>query len=448
MASAAPAYAATLADALVLAELKGRADVLDEDDEAALADPTIGTVPFTEAREFLRQKVSLPTNTWTETLHHAHDRAFVVAGADSVALVEDLRGALMEAFDGGGLEAFRASFDQIVARHGWDYNGGRAWRTRTIYETNLRTAHQAGRLRQMRDPDVIKARPYWKYVHAHTREPKVPRAEHLAWDGLVLRHDDPAWAHIYPPNDWGCSCGVVTVSAAGLKRLGKDSPDEAPKLKMRKVTDPTTGARVDVPEGVGFGWGYQPGDTWERGLVPRELQVPLDVAQPELPLPVRPPLGDLGRPFAAPELPAGKPAEFYVDSFLSRFGAAIDRGVLFRDRSGQAVVISDALFRNADGSWKATKRARQIQMERLAEAVIDPDEIWVDWEVERDGGLRLVRRYLRWDPDLAGFSSFIWSHAGWTGLTVFDPRAGKRQKPSQTYLEKARRGVLIWRREN
>ena len=57
-----------------------------------------------------------------------------------------------------------------------------------------------------------------------------------------------------------------------------------------------------------------------------------------------------------PELPKGKSPEYYVSRFLSKFGAAIGRGVLYRDQAGQAVLVSDALFRNMDGSWKAMKR--------------------------------------------------------------------------------------------
>jgi hypothetical protein len=443
-----PSYIEALGDAIALAELKGRSDVDDENDDPALTEPTVGTVTFTEAQDFLRQKISLPTKAWTETLHRAHDRAFVVAGADSVALVEDLRGALDRAMNGGGggLEGFRKSFDDIVLQSGWQYNGGRNWRTRVIYETNLRTAHQAGRLKQMRDPDVIKARPFWQYVHAETREPKMPRHEHLAWDGMVFRHDDPIWKIIYAPNGWKCSCGVITLSAAGMKRLGKTEPDKAPKLKMRNVKDPTTGEWVKVPEGVDFGWGYQPGDTWERGLVPRELQKPLAFADPELPLPVSPSLDEVGRPFTAPKLPDGKSPDYYVSRFLQRFGAAIGKGVMHRDPAGQAVLISDDLFRNADGQWKALKRGRGPQMERLAEALFDPDEIWVDWAMAPDGTLRLARNYIRWDPDLAAFTIFQWTMRGWSGLTSFDPRAGKLQKPSRTYLEKQRRGALMYRR--
>lgn len=443
-----PVYADALGDAIVLAELTGRREVIDEMEGPALAEPTIGTVTFTEMQEFLRDKVSLPSKSWTDLMHRGHDRGFVVAGADSVALVEDLRGALDKAMNGGGgLEGFRKSFDEIVLQNGWQYNGGRNWRTRVIYETNLRTAHQAGRLKQMRDPDVIRARPFWQYVHAETREPKMPREEHLAWDGMVLRHDDPIWARIFPPNGWKCSCGVITLSAAGLKRLGKDAPDTPPKLKMQRVKDPTTGETINVPEGIDFGWGYQPGDLWERGLVPRELQKPLALAEPNLPLPVSPSLDELGRAFVSPELPAGKDTEFYVDRFLQRFGATIGKGVMHRDQSGQAVLISDALFRNADGVWKAQKRGRAVQLERLAEAVFDPDEIWVDWGEAPNGMRRLVRRYLRWDPELAAFSTFEWSMRGWSGLTAFDPRRGKANKPRLSYLENARRGALLYRRE-
>lgn len=441
-------YVEHLGDALALAELIGRAEVTDEG-AIELSDPKVGTVTFREAQDFYRQKVSLPTRAWTDTLHQAHDRAFVVAGADSVSLVEDLRGALDAAMNGGGgLEAFRRQFDEIVTLHGWDYNGGRNWRTRVIYDTNLRAAHQAGRLKQMRDPDVIKLRPYWLYVHAETREPKQARLEHLAWDGKVYMHDDPIWDRIYPPNGWKCSCGVRAISAAGLRRLGKEGPDKSPDLKMKRVQDPITGQRIEVPEGVDFGWGYQVGDTWERGIVPRELQKPLRLDQPDLPLPVTPPLSDLGRPFAAPVLPADQQPEFYVSKFLQRFGADVGQAVLHRDQAGQAIVISDQLFRNADGAWKVLKFGRAVDVERLAEAIFDPDEIWVDWVVMPDGTRRLVRRYLRWDPETSAYSAFNWNAKAWFGATSFTPTKGRRKKPDVKYLERHRRGALIFRRQN
>ncbi|WP_282093049.1 phage portal protein family protein [Epibacterium ulvae] len=449
---AVPEYAPWLGDALALAELIGRGEVLDEiaeEEGAALAEPQIGTQRFEEGHEFLRQKVSLPTKRWTETLHQAHDRAFVVAGADSVALVEDLRTALTKAIDGGGgLEAFRKGFDKIVEQRGWDYAGGRNWRTRVIYETNLRSMHQAGRLKQMRDPDVVKLRPYWRYIHGETRTPKNPREQHKSWDGLILLHDDPTWQIIYPQNGWRCSCGVGTVSRAGLRRLGKTGPDKTPTINMRKIKDPITQQWTYVPEGIDYGFGYAPGDTWERGIVPREWQKPLSMSQPELPLPVSPSLEDLGRPFAAPKLTAGRDPEYYAERFLSKFGATIDQAVVHRDQAGHALLISDALFKNADGRWKVTKFGREVDIERLAEAIFDPDEIWVDWVTDpRSQDPILVRRYLRWHSDLSAYASFEWGSVGWSGKTVFPPTKGRKQRPDRNYLERHRRGALLYRRE-
>ena len=183
--------------------------------------------------------------------------------------------------------------------------------------------------------------------------------------------------------------------------------------------------------------------------MPRELQKPLALAQPELPLPVSPPLSELSRPFTAPELQSGRDPEFYVSRFLQRFGASIDTGVMHRDKAGQAILISDDLFRNADGRWKITKFGRAEQAERLAEAIFDPDEIWVDWEIHpTTGDAVIVRRYLRWDPDLSAFSVFEWSRRGWYGRTAFPPARGKRNKPDQKYLEARRRGALLYRRKN
>lgn len=107
-------------------------------------------VPFQEAIDFLRQKVRMPSRTWTDLKEGAHARAFVVAGATSDALVADFQKAVQRAIDEGRtLADFRKDFDTIVERHGWDYNGGRNWRSRVIFDTNMRMARAAGRWAQI-----------------------------------------------------------------------------------------------------------------------------------------------------------------------------------------------------------------------------------------------------------------------------------------------------------
>ncbi|WP_226688843.1 PBECR2 nuclease fold domain-containing protein [Ruegeria arenilitoris] len=132
-----------------------------------------------------------------------------------------------------------------------------------------------------------------------------------------------------------------------------------------------------MPEGVDFGLVYQPDNTWERGSAPLELQKPFNLTQPELALSVSPPLDQLGRSFTAPQLAKGDEPEFYVRRFLQPFDIDTGRGTVFRDRVGQAVVISDQLFRNADRGRKVLKLGRKVDIKGLTKAIFGPGEIWV-----------------------------------------------------------------------
>nr|WP_272950772.1 PBECR2 nuclease fold domain-containing protein [Agrobacterium vitis] len=66
------------------------------------------------------------------------------------------------------------------------------------------------------------------------------------------------------------------------------------------------------------------------------------------------------------------------------------------------IPVSDLLFRNREGAFKALKCNRHRVMSMMAEALIDPDEIWmgVAHKVE-SGDLVVDRRYIRVDPKTA-----------------------------------------------
>ena len=266
------AAARALRDGLAVAELAGRVDAdAPAKVEFAASDPSTlahARLPFDEQIAFFRRKLSLPTQSWTDIWQSQHDVAFVVAGAARDDLVSDLRGAVDQAIaEGTTLATFRRDFDAIVAKHGWSYKGGRSWRTEVIYGTNLRTSYAAGRYRQMKD--VAERRPYWHYRHSDASER--PRHDHLAWDGLVLRHDDPWWTTHYPPNGWGCKCFVEALNARGIARLGKSGPDSAPALDARTVQvgqGPSRRTAI-VPGGIDPGWAYAPGQTATLGPAAR-----------------------------------------------------------------------------------------------------------------------------------------------------------------------------------
>lgn len=246
-------------------------------------------LPFDDAIAFFRQKVNVPTKRWTDVYAAAHSHSFMVAGAASDALLEDFRSEISKALEQGTtLADFRKGFDEIVERHGWSYNGGRNWRTRIIFETNLRTAYSAGRYAQQTLPETLAAFPYWQYNHSGSLH---PREQHLGWDGLVLRADDSFWLTNYPPNGWKCGCFTTPVSESGLRRQGKSRPDPSPDLEFR--TETVGGVARRVPDGVDPGFEYNPGQRWLSGGRPFE-----PVAKPER-------IVEFGRRANAGDLPAG-----------------------------------------------------------------------------------------------------------------------------------------------
>lgn len=232
------------------------------------ASASAGPLPFREAIDFFRQKNPLPSASWTEFWQGQHDRAFVVAGAMRQELVDDFFTTIDRLrTQGKGYAAFLDEFDRIVARHGWQYNGSRGWRSRVIWRTNMRTSYQAGRYRQMKE--VAERRPFWQYHHSDLVAD--PRPHHVALDGTILPHDHPFWSTHFPPNGWGCQCYVTTHSRRDLERQGLTVSAD-PEITWRDVTVGTRGPyprQVRVPEGIDPGWAYAPGRSWVEQAVER-----------------------------------------------------------------------------------------------------------------------------------------------------------------------------------
>ncbi|NJR38540.1 MAG: hypothetical protein HC781_06435 [Leptolyngbyaceae cyanobacterium CSU_1_4] len=206
-------------------------------------------LPFAEAIAFFKQKLPLPTSSYTEIIDEAQDWAFTVAGIAKADLLNDVYGAIVKALeDGTTLEEFTQDFDIAAAKAGWQPPPGSegkwgGWRMELIYMQNLRGAYAAGRFKQMRDPEVATARPYWLWRH---RDSRVPRAVHLALDGKVFRGDSVFWdAGGYPPCGYGCKCGVFALSQRDLERRGRKVED-APTETLT-IEDKLTGERQQIP---------------------------------------------------------------------------------------------------------------------------------------------------------------------------------------------------------
>lgn len=432
-------------------------------------------LPFKEAIKFWQSKIKLPSSGWTDIWQEQHSHGFIVAGAQHDALVEDLYNAISDARSKGGYEAFKASFPEIAKQHGWAYNGSPGWRSRVIYDTNVRQSYNAGRYQQMER--VKKLRPYWRYRHSGALK---YRPEHKAWDGLILPADDPWWDTNMPQNGWGCGCSVESLSRVEaeeeFEKFGKSGPDKAPPLEWeerevgRGGSNPHT---VRVPKGIDPGFAYNPGKAWlephtvppltgyEAVLRERGASWPTGFTPPEIPSPTAVPAKSILDAIKTPEQ-----AKQAVTAFLGAFGATLDKGAVFTDKAGSSLAITKALFiKGSDkegGEFKWSAEAGKVErlqyVNLLAETLREPDEIWWAWEENRAWSQsnpdapkqwRLKRRYLKaFKVEETGefaIVAFEWGKQGWTGNTAFmsQPSDAKRR---EKYFNKQRVGRLIYKK--
>lgn len=414
-----------------------------------MATASYGAVRFREQIEFFRRKLSLPTNGWTDVYAQEHDWAFMVAGANRDEILGDFYSAVERAIsEGRTLAEFRKDFDTIVAKHRWEFNGGRNWRSRVIYETNLRTSYAAGRYEQLQALKSV--RPFWQYVHSDAV--MHPRPLHLSWNDLVLPADDPWWITHFGPNGWGCQCTVRALNQRDLDRLGL-KVGVAPPTNWETITigqrSPQGPRTVRVPEGIDPGFEYTPGRARFQSAIPPELPdppVPGSAGGPGFPN-LRAP-GDLpaARAIGAGRLlAAGLSEAEYAAAFLAEFGATMDAPVLFRDVLGESIAIGADLFSDAAGALKVTKRGRERYLRLLADAIKNPDEIWVRLEWLFAANKAVVRRRYVARFEIEGedgptplLAVFERGDDGWWGVTIFQ---GAQQSESEWRI-----GVRLYRR--
>ena len=383
-----------------------------------------GGLPFEEAIRFQKNKVNIPTDRWDDLWNGEHAVGFMVAGANKAELLSDLRRMVDEAVAGGAFADFQKDFDGAVARAGWSYHGSRGWRTQLIYRTNLRTAYQAGRYRQMTDPDVLKYRPYWQYHHGDSRH---PRPEHVAWDGLVLAADDPWWSTHYPANGWGCTCTVRALSKRQMVQLGKTGPDAAPPVRM-------VGG---VPEGIDPGFAYNVGEAAYGQPVAKQV-IDRQRGGQWVPVDARPTDGGRGAvPVDTPRAALGPEARSAGDLPRLWVDAVGGDAVSVEDAAGERVLVSRAF---ADAMGKADGRERFFPL--IPEVLRDPAEIRVGFLRNETTGQYVARRtYLKAfrlgrDGEIGIVAEAV--NGVLTGLRIVEPGA----------LDAARAGHRAWARKS
>lgn len=277
-----------------------------------MAEIALEPLPPAEAIDWFRGKGYAVGFDWRDVWQEEHQVAFTAAKSMSLDILSDIRGAVDQAIaDGISFEQFQKQLTPVLQAKGWwgrrtmtDPKTGREVqaqlgsrrRLEIIYDTNLRTAHAAGRWQRIeRTRDLLP----WLQYHQIDRPTKRPA--HVPFDGLVLPIDDPFWNTHYPPNGWKCKCSVHQYSDGQLDRLGL-TPSPSPTVDLVPWLNRRTGETLQVPRGIDPGFDQNVGKIDRRAAALERLQqkramLQLPAAAPPPPTP----------PSPAPSVPPAEP---------------------------------------------------------------------------------------------------------------------------------------------
>ncbi len=408
-------------------------------------------IPFDEAIASLRKKARIPTKRWTDIYASQHGAAFMVAGASKDALLADFQGALLKAqAEGTTLNNFRKDFDKIVNKHGWSYKGKRGWRTRIIYETNLRQSYNAGRYKKQQE--IKKEKPYLRYVAVLDGN---NRPEHKAWHGTILPQDDSWWDTHTPMNGWNCRCTTQAVSKSDARAFGVRTKDmKAPPVQNVTKQIHIGGGKkqtVTLPKGIDPGFEANQGKAsfgQKLSLASPEVKAMRNHTQYEdLPLPHGnvPNVSDdlsLFKPKARfAEIISGKVTAEKLQARMHKVIGADKK--IFTDPIGGKIELNASLTEHLLENPNRLKDRRERYFPLLPELIEDPSEIWVSFIADtKTGKVAMRRRYIKmFQLDNRHTLSVIVDQDNhqWSALTIFE-------RDQDKHLEGIRKGLRLYKK--
>ncbi|MDR2109715.1 MAG: phage head morphogenesis protein [Spirochaetaceae bacterium] len=249
-----------------------------------------------EALAYIKNKTPVPGFSYQDIWNEEHATMFTVAKATQIDVLSDIKKAVETAIENGEtLEHFRKNLRPILMEKGWwgkkemidpltgktvNARLGSDRRLKTIYDTNLRSAYQAGRWERSQ---ASASHPYLMYRVGNSQH---HREEHLAWEGLILPKDDPWWNRHYPDplRDLGCQCWAQGITEERKRRLEKNGvavPPSAdgtpgytipvktsvPAERYRTYINEKTGIIERLPVGAGPGFNWDAGQGGRLGAV-------------------------------------------------------------------------------------------------------------------------------------------------------------------------------------
>ena len=193
---------------------------------------------FEEALAWFRSRFPVTDEILDALGDYATERAWRVAGVAQLDVVLDVFRELERAIETGAtMREFRKSVGVKLAE-AWGKSN--AHRIETIYLTNLQKAYNAGRWRQVNDPQVARTRPYLMFdAILDSRTSDICKKR----NGTVLLREDPWWHSNMPPLHHRCRSTVRSLRAREAERYGISGEpprgdDPAPGFGMPPTAEP------------------------------------------------------------------------------------------------------------------------------------------------------------------------------------------------------------------
>ena len=175
-----------------------------------LTDTKFAARPIQEAIKAFLSKKAVTRDVFDAMEKTAQRRAFTVANAANEEMVRTVKRELARQLAVG---ADLADFGKHAAKRfesaGW--TPANPSHVETVFRTNILGAYNGGRVRQMTQPAVLDARPFWQILTVNDGPPR-QRPTHQRAHGIVLRAADPFWLTAHPPFGYACRCRTRSLS--------------------------------------------------------------------------------------------------------------------------------------------------------------------------------------------------------------------------------------------
>jgi SPP1 gp7 family putative phage head morphogenesis protein len=196
-------------------------------------------IPFDDAAAFLRARVPLTKDEWTDLEPKLRFRAFTTAALSTPDAVDRVRRMAVAAIDKGTpfSEFWTAAKAESAAGL-----GDSPWYWETVYRTNVQTAYNAGRA-----AEVMRLNPpYLEFVGIEdSRQTSICQER----SGTILPSSHPFWQSNWPPLHFNCRSTVRAVFA-----------EEVDAMRENGTWSPTPGD-VTPPSDAATGFGGNPIET-------------------------------------------------------------------------------------------------------------------------------------------------------------------------------------------